>query len=188
MTNVDYTVEYDVVSSVIKRIHYNTNTSTAYVTTVGGYVYSYANVSQTEVARLVSAVSVGRYYNSNFKGKYTSKFLGRRSWVTFNKVTLQRTGPVTPQALTPVARPGGINITGTANTTSATAVSIQELKPAVTADGVKYTVIFDGGKEFVVDGATDVTDALVKFNNIAGVFVDTAKVEKLVIDFTGGNS
>jgi hypothetical protein len=61
-----------VVSSNIASVGYELSTQTLEVEFQGGSVWRYANVPAEVANNLMEAESVGKFFNANVKGKYTS--------------------------------------------------------------------------------------------------------------------
>jgi len=59
-----------VVSSNIRSVGYDAESSTLEVEFNSGNVYQYLNVPKSEYEGLMSASSKGRYFNTNIKGAY----------------------------------------------------------------------------------------------------------------------
>ena len=59
-----------VTSSNIQGVSYDRDTQTLYVQFKNGSEYSYASIPSDEYEELISATSVGSYFNDNIKGQY----------------------------------------------------------------------------------------------------------------------
>jgi len=59
-----------IVSSNIRSIGYDPESSTLEVEFNTGNIYQYSNVSESEYEGLMNSASKGRYLNKNIKGRY----------------------------------------------------------------------------------------------------------------------
>lgn len=67
-----------VISSVIKNVDYDGLTRILEISFYTGRTYHYHNVPKNIYKSLVSAYSVGSFYNEHIKGVYASEYVGMR--------------------------------------------------------------------------------------------------------------
>jgi len=100
MTDFTYTKNFGTDSSFVDGVFYNENEKYAVVELADDY-YLYENVSESDVADLVNAPSVGAHYNTVFKKAHgPGEHLGSWSGVDFEWVPAAHGTGTTPKDLT----------------------------------------------------------------------------------------
>ena len=81
-------IQQDVVSSAIEHVAYDTDTRILRITFTNGGTYDYPDVPEEEYHRLVTAQSVGVYYNKSIRPLYRNK----KQWTNLTKLILISSG------------------------------------------------------------------------------------------------
>lgn len=192
MTNVEYTEEFNTVSSLVDDVYYNDNDKTMAVD-LNDQIYRYNGVPRSVFEAFREAPSKGRFYTANVKRAYgPGEALGWYDNIVFNKVSNNTTslGNVSPVRVSGVGTPKGLTYAPDAiisdNRTSAVSMfSLATNTPNVEPAVRKHTVTFlvNGQPKVHTLTAKDVDEAIAVVKELGDMLDLTFVIKEVTVYF-----